>query len=274
MSWKRWAVGLGSALLIAETGRRTSALTDDGAAAAVAVGTAIVAGTSWPGASLLGFFFASGSALSRVFDQPDPVGKSGGRDAFQVLANGGVAALAALTLNGRAGDVRFTALAGSLSAASADTWATEIGSSSPTSPRLIISGERVEPGLSGGVTARGTLAAIGGALTVGALTAIYSSPQQRLPKGAAVVMAGFGGCLLDSVLGELAQERRWSVVAKRRIERAIDCGQPTLLVGGIRGVTNDLVNLAATSFGALVAVGLERLITSAVARRVDNPASR
>jgi len=129
-------------------------LTRDGLIAACAVGAGTTWGLGWGGLALLAAFFVSGSVLTQLAERQGPR-----RSARQVLANGGVAAVAAL-FGG------WTAASGALAAAAADTWATEIGAFSPFPPRLITSGRRVTRGTSGGITALGTLGGVAGALTV------------------------------------------------------------------------------------------------------------
>ncbi|MGH7522676.1 MAG: DUF92 domain-containing protein, partial [Gemmatimonadales bacterium] len=67
-------------------GLGTRGLTRRGAVAAVAVGLATLVGFGWRGLLLLLAFFVSSSLLSKPTT----------RNAWQVFANGGVAALAAL----------------------------------------------------------------------------------------------------------------------------------------------------------------------------------
>ena len=88
------AVGLGG--LIAGLGWRRGALTADGAAAATAVGALTFGFGGLPASLALVAFFVSGSALSRRQTRPGEIQAAKGhrRDALQVLANGGVAALA------------------------------------------------------------------------------------------------------------------------------------------------------------------------------------
>src|SRR6266480_2651660 len=71
--------------------RRVSWLAPGGLAAALAVGAAVAWGFGWQGLVLLFAFFISGSLLSQLAERRAPR-----RNARQVLANGGVAAVAAL----------------------------------------------------------------------------------------------------------------------------------------------------------------------------------
>src|SRR5687767_12031464 len=157
---------LASALAIAAW--RARALTPGGALAAVVVGAAcVIAGWNW--ALLLLVFFISSSALSRyrhaLRDEriASIVEKGDQRDAYQVLANGGVFAAAAVIAS-VAGDPNWVAMAaGALAAATSDTWATEIGTLAGRPPRSITSLKALPAGTSGGVTVPGSLASVGGA---------------------------------------------------------------------------------------------------------------
>ncbi|HMM43400.1 MAG TPA: DUF92 domain-containing protein, partial [Thermomicrobiales bacterium] len=147
--------------------------------------------------------------------------------------------------------------AGSLAAATADTWATEIGSTSPDTPRLIVSRRPAVPGTSGAVTARGLAAALGGAGLLGLTTFAVGRSESRACDAATVVVAGVAGSLVDSVLGELVQERRWCPRCDKPTEARLHrCGEPTVVVGGCRGVTNDVVNVVCTASGTAVAAAL------------------
>ncbi|HEX4575234.1 MAG TPA: DUF92 domain-containing protein, partial [Gemmatimonadales bacterium] len=66
-------------------------LTPAGVGAALVVGGAVTWGLSWRGLVVLAVFFVSGSLFTQLAERRGPR-----RDARQVLANGGVAALAAL----------------------------------------------------------------------------------------------------------------------------------------------------------------------------------
>jgi uncharacterized protein (TIGR00297 family) len=162
-------------------------LTSGGVAAALAVGGATMWGVGWRGLLLLLAFLVSGSLLTRG---------GGPRNARQVVANGGVAAVAALVGS-------WPAFAGAVAAAAADTWATEIGAYSPTTPRLITSGAPVPRGANGGITLLGTAGGVGGAAVIGGLSWVLGPHDLRL--AALVAAAGVVGMLIDSLLGATAQ---------------------------------------------------------------------
>ncbi len=119
---------------------------------------------------LLAFFLPS-VGLSRLGRRRKrelvDIGKGGARDALQVLANGGVATACAV-LFALAHDPRWAwAFAGAYAAATADTWATEIGTLARRAPRSIFTLRPIATGLSGGITLPGTLAEVAGALWLG-----------------------------------------------------------------------------------------------------------
>jgi uncharacterized protein (TIGR00297 family) len=182
-------------------------LTGRGAAAALAVGLATVWGFGWRGLMLLLAFFISGSLLTEG---------GGQRSERQVLANGGIAALAAL-----AGS--WIAFAAALAAATADTWASEIGRHSRIPPRLITTGKPVPAGTDGGVSLLGTTGGIAGAGLIAGLSYVLGQRD-----AVAIAVAGVVGMLVDSMLGATVQ-------------------------GKVRWMDNDAVNLAATLSGAACA---------------------
>ena len=220
-------------------------LTRDGLIAACAVGAGTTWGLGWGGLALLAAFFLSGSLLTQLAERRGPR-----RTARQVLANGGVAALAALF-------GAWTAAAGAIAAAAADTWATEIGAFSPFPPRLITSGRRVTRGTSGGITALGTLGGVAGALGIAGLAHVLG-PRGVAPGLATLAWAGVAGMLADSLLGATLQGEYRCPACEARFERGNTvCHEPVVLTGGWRWLDNDGVNLAATLCGAAVAVGLQ-----------------
>ena len=172
------------------------ALSPGGAVAAGLVGGTVLARGGLPAAGALVAFFVTSSALGRYKARAKArrgvlaQAKGGRRDAWQVLANGGAGAVA-LALGGRRGAPAFL---GALATAGADTWATELGLLASGPPRLVTTLRPVAPGTSGAVTPQGTLAAVGGALTVGATWGVVQALERKLaPQRTREVLAGGGG---------------------------------------------------------------------------------
>jgi uncharacterized protein (TIGR00297 family) len=219
-------------------------LTPDGLVAACAVGAGVTWGLGWQGLAVLAAFFLSGSLLTQLAERG---GGGPSRSARQVLANGGVALIAALFGS-------WPAAAGAVAAAAADTWATEIGAFSPFPPRLITSGRRMTRGTSGGITALGTLGGLAGAVLIAGLTHALAR-RGMAPRFAVLAAAGVAGMLADSVLGATLQAKYECPVCDARFERGRTvCHAPVRLARGWPWLDNDGVNLAATIIGAAAAV--------------------
>lgn len=245
---------------VALVARQARALSASGATAAALIGFLILGLGGWPGATALLLFFFSSSGLSRFRKRDkDRLGyeKGGERDAHQVLANGGVAAVCALLLP-LFPDTLWprVALLGALAAANADTWATEIGSLSRRAPRLITTFAPALPGASGAVSWPGTAAALAGALLIALVGLGWEGGSGVL---LAVALGGFAGALTDSVLGATIQAQFRCPVCQALTERQAHCdGQATQLARGVSFLGNDWVNALATLAGALVAAALWR----------------
>ncbi len=252
----RAAVGALLSVLIALAARRARTLSTSGAIAAAFVGTiSLMAGWSW-GALLLAMF-VSVSALSRSGERQKAervgpiVEKGDERDAAQVLANGGVYAIAALGSLLHPSPIWYAIGAGALAASAADTWATEIGTLTEGNPISIVSGKSVAPGTSGGISLLGTAAGVGGALFMGAAAGLANWPVPF----AAVAIGGVAGALADSLLGATVQARRWCELCAKSTERVVhNCGTRTRHAGGFVGFDNDAVNAVCSGVGALVAL--------------------
>lgn len=267
---ERALLGAIAAALITALARRLGGLSESGQWAAIACGTCAAA-AGWGWAALLMTYFAFASAVTAagaarkteltVAATPP----TAARTAPQVLANGALFAILAL----RAGDdfASWWALAavGALAAASADTWATEVGTLWGGQPRSIINWQAMPRGMSGAVTTIGSAAGVAGAAVVAAAAAGVGALSDRLPDASAflfvAVGAGFGGMLADSVLGATFQARRWCDTCATWTERRVHpCGFRTVHRHGYRWASNDAVNVAATVTGAAGAVLLGRAL--------------
>ncbi len=245
------AIGAVLAAVVAAAAFRARVLDGRGAIAAFCVGAVIFGAGGWQAAAVLFAFFIPSTLLSRLGRERKRAIHSDeheARNGWQVLANGGVAAVAVL-VGLHAGTPLAAAFAGAFAAASADTWGTEIGMLARGAPVSLLTFRRVAPGLSGGVTAIGLAASVAGALCVAAVAAVLGvAPLWPVAAG------GVAGSLIDSLLGASLQALRLCPQCNCECETRVHfCGSPTELRRGASWMENDLVNFAATLCGALVA---------------------
>ena len=137
-----------------------------------------------------------------------------GRDAAQVAANLGIAALAAslamilgATGIGITPNLGIIAVITALAEAAADTVSSEIGQVFGGQPRIVTTLRRVEPGTDGGVTLAGTVAGVAAAAIVAVVGIWVLAEDWTL---CAFCIAGaVMGLFFDSLLGATAERRGW-----------------------------------------------------------------
>lgn len=243
---------------------RRRQLTLGGTYAAFALGTAaVVGGFIW--AAALGAFFYSATLLGGWREREKrqrsysvlPDART--RDAWQVLANGGLFAVAAVIWGVQGSWAAGLFGFGALATATADTWATEIGMALDATPRSILTWQPVSPGTSGGVSAFGMSAVVAGSFLIALLAVTSFTTPFDIPRLEAVFVGGLAGAVADSLLGASVQSRRWCEPCGAWTERRVHtCGFRCHHRAGIRWMTNDVVNLLATAVGGAVAVGAWR----------------
>lgn len=261
----RWIPAFLAASIAGLVAFRFGALTSSGMIAAAIVGGSIVAMAGWWPGIVLVCFFVSSSALSLLgarTGEQDVQTRGKRRDAVQVLANGGVPAFCSVVsaLVNPTGPWLVASIA-AIAAATSDTWGTEIGRLSRTTPRMVTSWKTVAPGTSGAVTPFGTLGSFGGALLIG-LVAVLGTRLTWMETGlsatelvAIVTVAGFAGSLIDSLLGATVQARYQCAVCGVETERLIHvCGSRTVLRKGRAWLDNDAVNLLAIATAAAMGI--------------------
>lgn len=249
-------------ILVALLAWRLGSLSESGALAAALMGSLIFGLGGLPWAVLLLGFFITSSGFSRLFKTRkaglgEKHAKGSRRDWAQVFANGGLGILLVLAQWLYPEQTwHWVAFAGALAAVNADTWATELGVLSPSAPRLITSGRRVEMGVSGGVTLVGSLASLAGAALIGALAALFPGEGAGLQVIPAAALGGLAGSLFDSLLGATLQAIYTCPVCQKETERhpTHTCGAATVRVRGLPWLDNDMVNFAASLMGALAAL--------------------
>ncbi len=198
-------------------------------------------------------FFISSSLLSKLRGAKN----SGGRNAAQVWANGAVAAVIVLMFWHYVhlwpmflSRILLMLYLSALSAVNSDTWATEIGRLSKSSPRLLSNWKTVPPGTSGAVTGLGLVGGVLGAIVI---------PLSALPfwhldllEFVVVAWAGVLGSLADSLLGATFQEKFQLANSDLTTEERIP-GARQRLTAGLPYFNNDVVNFFASLVGVLSA---------------------
>ncbi len=170
------------------------------------LGMLIFYGAGFTGITLLTTFFVLGvGATGWKFNAKMKEGiaekKEGKRNAGQVLANAGAAAILALLA---IYDAEYTAIlqlmiAGCFSAATADTLSSELGNVYGRRYYHIISLKKMQRGTNGAVSLRGTAAGIFGS-TVIALVYVLATGWNA-QRFLVIIIAGTAGNVADSILG-------------------------------------------------------------------------
>jgi len=181
---------------------------------------------------LLCFLGSSHIATKWRFDEKAAKGMSESNDGHRgwqnVLANGflpGVVAIIAFVQ--KDWENGFWIFTAAVSVAAADTWASEFGCLDER-VRMITTMKKCEPGVNGGFSPNGQIAALAGSFciaTIGFLFAlIYSSDySQSLQYAGYATIIGFIGCQIDSVLGAVLENR--GLMTKGTVNAAaISCG--------------------------------------------------
>lgn len=286
----QWGGAVLGAMAVALVGYRKKSLSYTGALAAVFVGCGTIGCSLRFGLTLLAFFFSSSKLTQykeEVKAQIDDNHKSGGqRDWIQVFCNALVPTLIAIAYGALAGCVDVPlgpsphldplradiitllmgAFLGYYACCCGDTWASELGTLSKDTPRLITTLRPVRKGTNGGVSLLGLSASIAGGLFVGLVFYVAGivSPtlwifdaQQELalsqwkliPLG---LLAGLFGSLLDSLLGATLQFTGYDPVKEKVVSKP---GPGIVHISGMRLLSNNMVNLISASLtSALTAV--------------------
>lgn len=130
-----------------------------------------------------------------------------GRNGWQISANLGVAALAAVVFGITGNGAWLAAVVAAIAEAATDTVASEIGQTLSGTAFLITTWEIVPAGTDGGITFAGTLSGVAAGMTIAAIATFSGMvPHARFWIPAA---AGVFGMLADSFLGATLQRRGW-----------------------------------------------------------------
>ncbi len=129
-----------------------------------------------------------------------------GRDAWQVVANLGIASACALAFLALREPRWLVAMGAALAEAAADTVSSEIGQAAGGEPRVVTSWTSVPVGTNGAVTVTGSAAGILAAAMVALVC--YVTSIFGLRGGLVSACAGVAGMIGDSVLGATVERRQ------------------------------------------------------------------
>jgi uncharacterized protein (TIGR00297 family) len=238
-------------------GYHSKLLTISGAGTAFVVGFLIVLGLGVKGLIILGLFFGSSSLLSKIKSTnkskaEELLVKGSQRDWQQVLANGGLAALASALYYFTEAPIWLLGSCICIAAANSDTWASEIGSMSKANPISIKTFKRVDRGTSGAVSLLGTGAAVVGSFLIAIIA--YTLFDLRVEDFYIIFIFGFIGNIIDTLLGAFVQAGYQCPNCGLKTERTFHCGQQTKLVKGFPIFNNDMVNLLSGFFTLILGI--------------------
>lgn len=259
--------------------RKNSLRFPDGVIAAAATGILIFLAhpVLW---GLLLSFFVSSSYLSNYKESSKEKSiamsyaeKGGQRDTLQVFANGGTAVIGSIIVLYKLGVAQneyfsplFLFIAISFASSSADTWATEIGTTSKSDPRWIFNLKKSVPkGTSGAVTILGTSATVLGAMFIAILYGIFVGIGilgVNSDIGLFIILISIGGTLgslIDTLLGASYQSvyqcpQCDKITEKRKHKHS----EPitTNHVSGFKWLNNDMVNFLSSFISSLLITSL------------------
>ncbi|MDG6902502.1 MAG: DUF92 domain-containing protein [Nitrososphaerota archaeon] len=230
--------------------------------ASAAVGFAVMYGGGFQWFTIVAAFFILGVAFTLYKygykrKLGGAQGKGGARNWPHILANGGVASIAAVANLFYPSPALAAAFLGAVSAAAADTAATELGLLSKGQPRLITNPSKtVLPGTSGGVSPLGFVGAAFASAVIGALGLILGVLPDHYFLFPICLAGGLVGAVADSLIGASVQRKGHCVVCLKPTESLKHCGEKTRTTKGSPFVENNVVNVAATVAGAAAATAV------------------
>ncbi|MEX1062960.1 MAG: DUF92 domain-containing protein [Balneolaceae bacterium] len=220
-------------------------ITLDALFSAIVIGTIVFGLGGWLLGILVVIFFISsiffsGSAANTAVE----LSRHGRRNGLQVWSNGFWFTLLAILWFLTQQEEVLVLAAAAIATVTADTWATELGNRDRQRTVLATNFKNVQPGTDGGISVRGTLAALAGSLLIAFSFQIFSGEFETAYL-TVIAASGFFGCFADSCLGALYhqnREKRGSAWSGRFFESP--------------AAANNSINLLASGSGVLIALFL------------------
>ena len=179
-----------------------------------------------------------GSIITKLFHKNK---KSNKRKLIQIISNVGIGALSLIIYKFTTNDLYLLIYASVMAESLADTLASDIGVLSKSEPINILTFKKGERGLSGNISFLGLTSALIGSLLIG--TIYYIGMDKSVISFIIIILSGFLGSLIDSILGASIQVKYKCTKCKKITERKEHCGKKTNYYKGIKWIDNNLVNL-------------------------------
>ncbi len=248
------------ALLISLFSLKLNFLTKSGTFAAFILAFLIFSFGGWQWTIPIFSFFILSSLLSEIREKKNPsvndyFEKSGSRDFYQVLANGGLGGILVVINYFFPDMIWYYVYSGIIAASCADTWATEIGTMSPHNTYDILRFRKTEQGSSGGVSFTGFAGSLLGAIVISLISVLWID-NHRVDFILMITFAGFAASIFDSIAGASLQAQFECRQCGRIVDKKNHCGGTAEKCRGINFINNDFVNLASGLFGGIVAFSL------------------
>ena len=244
-------------LLIAVLAFKTGSLTRSGAMGAWVLGFSVTWALRFEGLLLFSVFFVVSNIEGKIRKRALPQRKDDGpRNISQVMANGFMATIGAIWWLYSGSETAIVLFGACVAEAFSDTSAGELGRLSRKGPVSIITFRPVQKGVSGGVTLSGTFAGFGASAVIAILWAVLFKPSNASLNATFICLAGFAGCIIDSLLGGLVQAVYTDTDGRYSEEPYDDEGRKNTLVRGMPWMDNDMVNFVSNTFAGIFAMGL------------------
>ena len=235
--WLSMVIGMVLSVGISLFAYKKRSLAYSGFIAAILMGIVISISGGYYFILILMMFFISSSLLSKFAKTEH---KDSLRTYKQVLANGLVATIMSVLYMIQNDELYKLLFTISFAVSTADTWSSEVGKLSSKLPRHILSFQKLDTGLSGGITLLGTLAALLGSLFI---SAFYRFHIQ-------VILWGFLGSIIDSILGTIQIKY---VLASGKVLDQPDDQEAHVSTKGLAFLSNNLVNFTSNVVVVLIA---------------------
>lgn len=180
--------------------------------------------------------------------------KTGTRDLIQLGANGGPAMICVLLFLCSGNQIFLYGYIAAIAEAYGDSMASLIGPRSRGRTINLATLKDIPPGLSGGVSLRGSVSCVFSCLFVTLIA--FSLGLQTWRLLLVTFFSSISGCFLDSLMGATVQVKYRCNDCGKITEKETHCNKKTLVFSGVVHIDNDTVNIASNIFSAVFSIVL------------------